>query len=75
MYRAVLQGRPSHYLHSLLELLRISAEVMARRAVNRPIVLQWKIPFEIGTIFYRHQFKHALAMDDITHGRAYLDSL
>lgn len=31
--------------------------------------------FEIGTVFFRRQFDHALALDDIVEGRAYFDSL
>lgn len=75
MPRTVLQGRMSHSLRSLLALLCVSAEVLMRRSINRPMVRQWSIPFEIGTLFYRHQFKHALAMESIAEGRAYFDSL
>ena len=49
--------------------------VLARRAVGRPLVPQWSVPFEIGTLFYRRQFNHALALPDIAESRAYFDSL
>ena len=75
MSRTVLQGPPWHSLRSLMVLLSTTAIVLARRAVNRPTVAQWTIPFEIGTLFYRRQFKRALEMDHIAEGRAYFDSL
>jgi len=75
MARTVLQGRLSHSLRSLQVLLSTTATVLVRRAIKRPMVKEWTIPFEIGNLFYRHQFKHALAMKNITDGRAYFDSL
>lgn len=54
--------------------MRISFSVLARRAINRPSVPEWSIPFEIGTLFWRLQFNQAFALRDIKEGRAYLDA-
>lgn len=75
MPTTILQGRLSHRLRSLATLLRTSASVLARRAIGRPLVPQWSVAFEIGTLFFRRQFTHALALPDIADGRAYFDSL
>lgn len=75
MLKTILRGRLSHRLRSLTNLLRTTAGVLARRALCRPLVPQWSVAFEIGTLFYRRQFNHALVLPDIADGRAYLDSL
>lgn len=75
MARTILQGRWSHRWRSLATLIGTAAGVMARRAMGRPLVPQWSAMFEIGTLFYRRQFNHALALPDIAEGRAYFDSL
>ena len=75
MTKTILQGRLSHRLRSLASLIVTSVGVMARRAVGRPLVPQWSPTFEIGTLFFRHQFNHALALPDIAQSRAYFDSL
>lgn len=46
-----------------------------RRALGRPLVREWKPEFEVGMLFWRAQFNHALAMDDFVEGRRYFDSL
>ena len=48
---------------------------MARRALGKPLVRQWPLMFEIGTLFYRHQFNHALSLKSMAQTRAYFDSL
>lgn len=75
MIKSVLQGRFSHRVCSLATLLRSSASVLARRAIGRPLVPEWTLAFEIGTLFLRHQFTHAFALGEITESRAYFDSL
>lgn len=75
MPKTILQGRMSHRLRSLSILLATSADVLARRAIGRPLVPEWSISFEIGTLFFRHQFNHAFSLQDIEESRAYLDSL
>ena len=75
MSKTMLQGRTRHRVRSVAVLLGTSLEVLARRALGRPRVAQWSIPFEIGTLFFRHQFNHAFALEDIAAGRAYFDSL
>ncbi len=74
MPKTILQGRFSHKARSVATILLCSARVLARRAVGRPLVREWPIPFEIGNLFWRAQFNHALALPDIAEGRAYFDS-
>lgn len=75
MPKTILQGRLSHQLRSLATLLGTTASVLARRLLGRPLVPQWRADFEIGTLFFRHQFQHALALPTLAEGRAYFDSL
>ncbi len=75
MPKTILQGRLSHQMRSLAKLIGTTVDVMARRAVGRPLVPQWSATFEIGTLFFRHQFNHALSLPDIAESRAYFDSL
>lgn len=75
MPKTILQGRLSHRLRSLTILLGTTASVLARRAIGKPLVSEWRISFEIGTLFYRHQFNHAFSLQDIADSRAYFDSL
>jgi epsilon-lactone hydrolase len=75
MPKMILQGRMSHRLRSLATLIGTTVEVMARRAVGRPLVPEWSAAFEIGTLFFQHQFNHALALSNIAESRAYFDSL
>ena len=75
MAKTILQGRLSYRLRSFAWLMATTFGVLARRAAGRALVPQWSIPFEIGTLFFRRQFNHALAMPDIAESRAYFDSL
>ena len=75
MTKTILQGRLSHRLRSLACLIWTTVDVLARRAIGRPLVPEWSVTFEIGTLFFRHQFNHALALSDIAESRAYFDSL
>lgn len=75
MPKTILQGRIAHQLRSLWTLLATTTDVLARRAAGRPLVAEWPISFEIGTLFYRHQFNHAFSLSNITQARAYFDSL
>ena len=75
MPKTLLQGRLSHQLRSLSALIGTIARVLARRSMGRPLVPEWTVAFEIGTLFFRHQFHHALALPRITDSRAYFDSL
>lgn len=74
MTRTVFQGKLSHRVRSAWGLLTTSLTVLARRVVGKPLVAEWSIPFEIGTLFYRRQFNHAFSLDTIAEGRAYFDS-
>ena len=73
--KTVFQGRPSLRLRSFAVWMLIAARVAARRAIGRPLVAQWPPSFEIGNLFWRAQFNHAFALNDMAQGRAYLDSL
>ena len=75
MPKTILQGSLPHRIRSFVTLLGTSARVLARRSVGRPLVPEWTAAFEIGTLFFRHQFNHALGLSTITDSRAYLDSL
>lgn len=75
MSKTILQGRLRHKARSLATLLLVSAHVLARRALGRPLVPEWTALFEIGNLFWRAQFNHAFALKDIAEGRAYFDSL
>lgn len=74
MPKTVLQGSISHKARSLAVLTHITAGVLLRRAINKPLVPEWSAMFEIGTLFWRHQFNHAFALGDIKVGRTYMDS-
>ncbi|QCO06102.1 alpha/beta hydrolase [Azospirillum argentinense] len=75
MAKTKLQGRLRHKARSLATISLISARVLARRAVGRPLVPQWSSLFEIANLFWRAQFDHAFALRDIAEARAYFDSL
>lgn len=75
MPKTVAQGHFSHKARSLAAILAIWAKVLARRAIGRPLVPEWPAIFEVGTLFWRHQFNHAFKLEDIVEGRAYFDSL
>ncbi len=75
MPKTTLQGRLPHRLRSLATLIGTTADVLARRAIGRPLVPEWNIGFEIGTLFVRRQFNRAFAMADIAEARAWFDSL
>lgn len=75
MPKTILQGRVSHQLRSLSKLLSTTFAVLVRRLFGKPLVPEWTATFEIGTLFFRHQFNYALALPDIGESRAYFDSL
>jgi epsilon-lactone hydrolase len=74
MQKTILQGTFAHKIRSLTALLGVSASVAVRRAMGKPLVPAWTAMFEIGTLFWRHQFNHAFSLADIQAGRAYMDS-
>lgn len=75
MPRTICQGRLSHKLRSLAVSLTVMSKILARRAIARPLVAQWPILFEYGTLYFRAQFNHAFKLKEIAESRAYLDSL
>lgn len=75
MAKTKLQGRFRHRARSLATISLISVQVLARRAIGRPLVPEWNALFEIGNLFWRQQFNHAFALKDIADARAYFDSL
>lgn len=74
MPKTILKGSILHKMRSLGTLMKISTGVLLRRAICKPLVPEWSAMFEIGTLFWRHQFNHAFSLDDIKEGRAYMDS-
>lgn len=74
MPKTILKGPYSHRLRGLAVLLQVTADVLIRRARNKPLVSEWSPLFEMGTLFMRKQFDHAFSMADIHAGRRYLDS-
>lgn len=75
MPKSVFQGRFSHQLRSGATSLAVGARVLARRALGRPLVPEWPLLLEYGTLYYRAQFNHAFRLGDIAEGRAYFDSV
>lgn len=75
MPKTIMQGSLQHQIRSLVALLVTSARVLARRSVGRPLVPEWTAAFEIGTLFFRHQFSYALDLPTMAESRAYFDSL
>ena len=75
MAKTILQGRFGHKARSLATIAFVSARVLARRALGKPLVPEWTPLFEIGNLFWRAQFNHAFALGDIVEARAYFDSL
>ncbi|MCF6275850.1 MAG: alpha/beta hydrolase, partial [Robiginitomaculum sp.] len=43
--------------------------------MRKPLTSDWSFEFEIGVLFWRHQFNRAFAMANIHEARAYFDSL
>jgi epsilon-lactone hydrolase len=70
-----LRGRWTHRARSIATLTAVSLKVLARRLAGKPLVREWPIVFEIGTLFWRAQFNRAFALKNIADGRAYFDSL
>ncbi len=56
-------------------MILVSLRTILRRSVFGPLAPRWPLDFEIGTLFWRGQFNHAFAMDDIVEARRYFDSL
>lgn len=50
-------------------------QTILRRQARGPLAPGWSLDFEIGNLFWRGQFKRALAMSHIREARAYFDSL
>ena len=75
MPKTILQGSWSHRCRSVLTLWATTIDVLLRRAIAKPLVRGWSVPFEIATLFYRKQFNHAFRLPNIAAGRAYFDSL
>ena len=75
MPKNVFQGSWSHRCRSAATLCITTMNILARRAIAKPLVPGWTIPFEIATLFYRKQFNHAFSLPSMVEGRAYFDSL
>ncbi|MCF6221817.1 MAG: alpha/beta hydrolase [Robiginitomaculum sp.] len=75
MARIKLRGKLHHIIRSYMVISTISMSVLWRRLLRKPLVPDWSFEFEIGVLFWRHQFNRAFALPDIREGRAYMDSL
>ena len=75
MTKMIFQGSKRHQIRSFVTLWRTVFGVLLRRAIGKPLVREWPIDFEMGTLFIRRQFNHAFSLTDINEGRAYFDSL
>lgn len=75
MAKFKFNGTMGHRLRSTSMLIITVFRVLALRMVGKPTHKAWSVNFEIGVLFWRHQYTYALAMPDIRIGRAYLDSL
>ena len=75
MSKTIVQGRFSHKARGIWNLSKATWSVLFRRLLGRPLVPEWGALFEIGTLFYREQFNHAFALNDIAEGRAYFDAV
>ena len=75
MAKIYFQGTLKHRIKSYLALSAISLKVAARHVLGKPLVKGWSPLFEIGVLFWRHQFNCAFNAADFAQGRAYFDSL
>lgn len=75
MPKTVTEGRFAHRARGLANLWIVFLQVVARRAIGKPLVREWPAVFEMATLFWRKQFRHALALSDIGEARAYFDSV
>jgi acetyl esterase/lipase len=55
--------------------MSISAGVLTRRLIRKPLATDWSAAFEIGVLFWRGQFTRAMNMRDMDDGRTLFDSL
>ena len=54
----------------------IAVKVLLRRVLGRPLVAEWPMLFEYGTLYVRAQFNHAFRLSgNIAVSRAYFDSV
>lgn len=74
-YKTVLQGSLPHRMRNIVTLLCVSSSSVIHRMMNKPLVPEWNITFEVGTLFMRRMFNHAFSLTDIKESRAYMDSL
>lgn len=74
MSKIIAQGKFSYRLRGAWALLATTVDVLVRRAMGKALLRGWPIQFEIGTLFYRHQFNHAFALKDAAQARAYFDA-
>lgn len=75
MSKIKYNGKMSHRISSYLALSKISLIVIWNKLIGKSINSNWSIAFEIGVLFWRHQFNRAFSFPSIQEGRAYFDSL
>lgn len=77
MAQIVFEGRTRDRLHSMFALMGVSTKAVLSRIIGRSPLRDWPVSMEIGNLFWRHQFRVALARmeGDPDGARAYFDSL
>lgn len=75
MSKIKFNGKIGHRVSSYLALSNISMMVIWRKITKKSINSNWSVAFEIGVLFWRHQFNRAFSYPTIQEGRAYFDSL
>jgi acetyl esterase/lipase len=70
-----IHGTFSHVMRSVLRLWASSGSTVARRVIGQRLVDSWPWRFEAGVVWMRGQFDRALSFDEMSKGRAYLDSV
>ncbi len=75
MSKIKFNGNLSNRIFSYFALSKISIQVIWHRLIGKPLNSAWPATFEMGVLFWRHQFKVAFLRPNIQGGRVYFDSL
>lgn len=68
-------GKISYRVSSYLKLSQIALNVIWWKIIGKSTNSYWSTSFEIGVLFWRHQFNRAFSFPTIQEGRVYFDSL
>ena len=75
MSKIKFNGKISYRISSYLKLSQIALKVIWSKLTKKSINSKWSTDFEIGVLFWRHQFNRAFSYSSIQEGRAYFESL